>query len=397
MPKVIKNLNETRVIVKTPKGFANAIYASTTGEVRTKTDHFMSFAIKTDNVAKAMSMVKKDIENKTGISVQVEEDKLQTIYKPIILNNEDEIHVPKFVWNIFKWFKKKDKPLTPPTIPFPNSNEIISISPELYNIIQSGFLDAWKNGFNGSGVIAGVNDTGCGPNGYITYDSNLNTVGFDEPVFESDNDNNGHGTHVAGTICSRITHPKKIIGGAWGANLKIYKSGNGSFYTSDLIQAIEESVKHGVKVLNNSWGGQYSNFMQETITRAFNDGTIIVKALGNENVECPDAYKDCVLVSAYTKANNPAKFSNWAPQNRILNSIAAYGVDILSTLPNNKTAFMSGTSMASPLVTAAITILLQKYPTLSSKEIVSTLLNKCSIPIEDKKYGVGLLNISKIF
>lgn len=384
MAKRVEKDND-RIMVRVPAGYISRVQKMPIGEPVTRTNDIISF--KVDQINNIEKDIKHRVSSETGINpdfVEVEKDEIQYTSSTIV-SDQETYEVPDVLANVLKpilnLFKKKDK----------LDNNPIDYSNRLYFIEKIGFSKAWKLGYAGNGIVVGVNDTGCGPNKYLKYNKNINTVGFNEPVSEKDNDYNSHGTHVAGTICSSKFHENKVIGAAWGSELCIFKSGEGGFYTSDLIQAFEEAVKLNVKVFNNSWGGIYSKFMQDTISNA-SDKMIIVKALGNESINCPDIYKNCISVSAIDRFDVPAKFSNWAPSD---SSIASYGVDIFSTIPNNKLAYMSGTSMAAPLVTAAIAILVQKYHNINDARNI--LFSNCLRPLKDSRYGMGILDLHKEF
>ena len=179
-------------------------------------------------------------------------------------------------------------------------------------------------------------------------------------------DDNGHGTHVAGTIGAVGNNGIGISGVNWNVSLMPLKflAANGSGYTSDAIAAINYATMmrqrgENVRVSNNSWAGADNDpWLKSSIQAAGNAGILFVAAAGNSgvNIDVKPTYPasfnlDNVLTVAATDKNDAlASFSNFG-----VNSVdlAAPGVNIYSTMRNNAYATMSGTSMAAPAVTGA--------------------------------------------
>lgn len=221
----------------------------------------------------------------------------------------------------------------------------------------------------------GLDDDG---NGYIDdvngYDFLLNTGSL--------TDADMHGTHVAGIVVgssidiferplkrSRIrVMPLKFLG----------EDGAGS--TSTAIRAINYAVNNGARVMNNSWGGtSYSAALHESLTYAYNNGLMIVTAAGNygKNNDQTPIYPanlnipSNVAVGASNDWDYLASFSNYGPQSV---AIAAPGVSIKSTLPGNLIGYMSGTSMAAPLVAGIAAMALREAPDLTGYQLKEAML-----------------------
>lgn len=389
---------EIRLMMRMPHEFLHSVSseAGKFGHITHRKSNIISLSARGNCAQDVIYSVRKHMHEKTGIDVEVEEDAIQSLNDAFLITEEDEeVQVPNFVSSIISRIFRKKK--VAPIVNRINSFENFVLGTKMYNLFQAGFPTAWEAGYTGKGVVVGVNDTGYGPHDHIVPSMNMNLCDFTESVNERDNDKHGHGTHVAGTIAHPVDREKGIIGAAPDVLLYIFKSGNGTFYTSDLIQAISEGLKYKVNIMNNSWGGHYSGFLQEAISDALHKGMVITKSIGNQDEESTDCYKDCVLVSAFSKLGHPALFSNWVSEKYRENTIAAYGVDIYSALPGNKYGFMSGTSMATPLVTSALALLMQKYPNRSSKDILDILYNRSISSIKKKEYGVGLLDLRKEF
>jgi subtilisin family serine protease len=402
MPRIIQpSPRSTRVIVKLPEGFHTVVESVVqVGQRVATSDRFVAFEVPGVGHERAMELIAGNLQANGGLSAndfEMEPDQIQMPSMPVVVN-EDGSHykINSFLGWLLHPFRRKPTP-NPAPAPKPAEPTSATLDPQLYHITQTGFDHAWAQGFTGKGVLVGVNDTGCGPAKHVPYQSNINTVGFDDPVYEDDNDHHGHGTHCAGIATASFACDQGIWGGAPEANLKVFKSGVGYFYTSDLMQAIDEAIKAGVLILSNSWGGPPSKFMQETITRALKAGMVIVKATGNENAVCPDPYHDCVLVSALDQWNRPSVYSNWVPDEYVASTIATYGDNILSHLPGEKTGFMSGTSMATPVVTGALAVLASKYKGVKGLDLMQHLLTRCILPLSQTRYGCGRLSLLREF
>jgi subtilisin len=208
-------------------------------------------------------------------------------------------------------------------------------------------------------------------------------------------DDNGHGTHVAGTVAA-VNNGIGVVGAASEARLipvKILDSkGSGSW--SSIICGVEwviaNAAQYNIKVVNMSLGGEgqegdrncgYSNndVLHQTICRARDAGITFVVAAGNSNKHTktftPASYDDAVItVSALADSDGAigsrgpstsagaddtfASFSNYGDAV----DVGAPGVNIKSTALGGGYTTMSGTSMASPLVAGAVAAYLQANP-----------------------------------
>jgi hypothetical protein len=225
----------------------------------------------------------------------------------------------------------------------------------------------------------GVDDDG---NGWVDdihgINAIANTASPGNPM-----DDNGHGTHVAGTIGAVGNNEAGVVGVNWAVSIigvKFLRSnGSGSLY--DSVRAIDYvtdlKLYQGVDVVlsNNSWGGG-SGFhsLQTAIERAGSAGILFVAAAGNEgknidtSVSYPAAYpmSNIVSVAAIDQAGRLASFSNYGVSNV---DIAAPGVQIASTYPNGGYRYLQGTSMASPHVAGALALLKSRAPGLNASQL----------------------------
>ena len=206
-------------------------------------------------------------------------------------------------------------------------------------------------------------------------------------------DDHGHGTHVSGIIA--MAH--NDIGGvgvAYGAKIMSIKAGQatGVFSSTDIAKAINYARMMGADVINMSFGGSSSSYLvEDALQRAF--GTcVLVASAGNNGAPTTDAppnfidrvdmypaaYPYVIGVMASDSNNQKAGFSNW-DYYRGINAeyeVIAPGDSIYSTLPNNRYASWSGTSMSAPVVSASAAILRSQYDdkaTYSSRFIMGQL------------------------
>ncbi|WKZ56762.1 MAG: S8 family peptidase [Bdellovibrionota bacterium] len=234
----------------------------------------------------------------------------------------------------------------------------------------------------------GIDDDG---NGYVDDIHGINAAANSGNPY----DNNGHGTHVAGTIGARGNNAIGVAGVNWNVRIMGLKflGANGSGTLADAIKAIDYLVMMknrgvNVRVANNSWGGGgYSAALYNAIAAAQGAGVIFVAAAGNEandndvSPSYPASYEldNVVSVAALDSSGNLAGFSNFGALGV---DIAAPGVGILSTVPGGYQN-LSGTSMATPHVAGALALLLAYQPTLSAAQAINRLYDS----------GVGLSSL----
>lgn len=228
----------------------------------------------------------------------------------------------------------------------------------------------WPTGNNGEGVNIAVIDTGISKDhpdikdnikgGYNAIDSN-----------KSWNDDNGHGSHVAGIISSS-NNSIGAVGVAPLSNLYAVKAlnRNGNGFISDIIDAIGWSIDNNINIINMSFGSSSdSPALHTALTTAYNSGIILVAAAGNSggSVLYPAIYPEVIAVSAIGQNDTIASFSSRGEDV----DFTAPGVDIYSTYKGSGYATLSGTSMASPHIAGAMALIL-----LSSVGVYDVNLNE---------------------
>ncbi len=176
------------------------------------------------------------------------------------------------------------------------------------------------------------------------------------------NDDNGHGSHVAGTIAAE-DNSIGVVGVAPKAKLFAAKvlDSRGSGFLSDVADGIDECVRVGARVINMSLGSNgdptAASPMLTAILKAQAAGVVVVVAAGNEGQDIkntiPAGYPTVIAVSALDSSD---KFPSWSNFGLGDNDFAAPGVDIKSTWKGGTYNTISGTSMASPHVAGVVAL-----------------------------------------
>ena len=197
----------------------------------------------------------------------------------------------------------------------------------------------------------------------------------------TDDDAEGHGTHVAGTIGADGDNGAGVTGVNWDVSLmplQILGPDGGS--VADAIQAYDYARVKGARVINASFGGaSASRTEHDAIARL--SGTLFVAAAGNDGANnddpaqalfpCSYDLDNVLCVAASDENDRIASFSNYGCQSV---DLAAPGVDTASTAPGGGYRYMSGTSMATPHVAGAAALVLASEGGLSVAELKARLL-----------------------
>jgi hypothetical protein len=254
----------------------------------------------------------------------------------------------------------------------------------------------WNNDNEISGD--GVDNDG---NGYIDDVNGWNFVA-DSNIPEDDH---SHGTHCAGTIGAVGNNANQVVGVCWTVGIMPLKSADANgFFVSDTSLAVRYAVDNGAKVLSNSYGGLgYSQTDYDAILYAHNKGAIFIAAAGNDTSnndvipQYPASYDvpNIISVAATDSADDLATFSNFGATSV---DLAAPGVDIMSTVPDDTIGLMSGTSMACPHVAGAVALLVSVKPDLTPAEAKQILLASVDpvAELSGKMVTGGRLNLQKL-
>lgn len=204
----------------------------------------------------------------------------------------------------------------------------------------------------------------------------------------STNDDQGHGTHCAGIAAGTGNNGVGISGIDQTAKLMPVKVLNflGSGSTSDIINGVYFAADNGADVLSMSLGGgSFSQAFQDAINYAWGKNKIIVAAAGNDGVSTysyPAAYSNVVSVAATDENDLKTSWSNYGTWV----DVAAPGNNIYSSTNDGKYGLMSGTSMATPLVSGLMALTWGKNPMASNAAVVDRVVSTA-----DNTAGVGSL------
>lgn len=215
----------------------------------------------------------------------------------------------------------------------------------------------WPSGNTADPIRVGIIDTGISnthPDLLANVKGGVNTINS----IKNWNDDNGHGSHVAGIVAG-LDNDIGVIGVGPAIDLYAIKvlNKNGSGFLSDVIEGIQWAVASNMQVINMSLGtaSDVQSF-HDAVIAAKNAGLVTVAAAGNSGgaVIFPAAYPETIAVSATNENNVIAPWSSRGPEV----DLSAPGVSIYSTYKGTGYATLSGTSMAAPHVTGSAALVL---------------------------------------
>jgi subtilisin len=266
----------------------------------------------------------------------------------------------------------KEAVALPSALDVSQREEPVTVQGEIapWGIERTGATTLHKQGVTGADVVVAVLDTGgdsdhpdlepnwgqgsgwyrCGETGDL-HDGADCSRGWD--------DDGGHGTHCAGIIGGATTG-SGVYGMAPDAELRAYKvlQADGTGKYSKIANGMVQAVKEGADVLSMSLGGQQARILKDAVDFAEDNGVPVVAAAGNSSCEdcigAPAVYDWPIAVSATDRQGETAHFVSRGSEM----TIAAPGVDVLSTIPGGEHARKQGTSMAAPHVAGALAQLL---------------------------------------
>ncbi|MBN1329336.1 MAG: S8 family serine peptidase [Candidatus Heimdallarchaeota archaeon] len=247
----------------------------------------------------------------------------------------------------------------------------------------------------GQGVKVAILDTGIDythPDLDANYKGGYDFVNNDAYPL----DDHGHGSHCAGIVAAE-DNGVGVIGVAPLASLYGVKvlSSSGSGSISQIVAGINWAINNGMDVISMSLGATTGDTtLEAACTNARNAGIVVVCASGNNygsSISYPARYSSTIAVGATDSSHKIASFSNIGPQQ----DVVAPGVNIYSTYRNGGYTTMSGTSMACPMVSGAVALILSANPSLTPEE-VRTILHDTAIDLGtagfDNTYGYGLID-----
>lgn len=211
-----------------------------------------------------------------------------------------------------------------------------------------------------------------------------------------------HGTHCSGIIAAARNNNKGIDGIADNVRIMTLRAvPDGDEYDKDIANAIYYAVDNGARIINMSFGKDFSlnkQWVDDAFRYADKKGVLIVHAAGNDskNIDIADNFPNPVFIDKKGRAGNvitvgasgnindggiTANFSNYG---KCEVDVFAPGVGIYSTIPGISTyGKASGTSMASPVVTGIAALILGYYPSLSPKQLKYIIERSAIAPSEN--------------
>ena len=273
-----------------------------------------------------------------------------------------------------------------------------------WNLRSINVESAWDE-TKGAGMTVAVIDTG------VTQVPDLQQTKFVKGYdFVNDKeeayDDNGHGTHVAGTIAQSTNNNYGVAGVAYEANIMPLKvlSAYGGGTIADIAEAIRFAADNGADVINLSLGGAgESQVLEEAVNYAYNKGVVVVAAAGNENrnsASYPARYPHVISVAATGPSGEKAPYSNFGAGVDISAPGGSQDGQILQETIDPETgasmfAGFQGTSMASPHV-AAVAAMVKASGVETPDEIREVLTQSVRKVQEDplNHFGAGHLDAS---
>ncbi len=299
-----------------------------------------------------------------------------------------------------------------------NKSVVVGIIDEGVQVTHPDLNDnAWVNPVDGPD---GKDNDG---NGYVDDTNGWDFVNNDNTVYDGGRKGNQdkHGTHVAGTIGAEGGNDTGVAGVNWDVTMIPAKFlGRRGGTLANAIKAVDYltdlKTRHGLNFVatNNSWGGGgFSQGLLDAITRAAKANILFIAAAGNSGANNdtdasypsnydttattanPDgaAYDSVVAVAAIDSGGQLASFSNYGVKTV---DLAAPGVGIYSTLPNNSYGSYSGTSMATPHVTGGAALYAASNPGATALQIKTAIMGSVvpTASLLDKTVSGGRLNVS---
>lgn len=279
----------------------------------------------------------------------------------------------------------------------------------------------WDLSTGSADVVIAIIDTGIDA-GHPDLAAKI-VAGYDFVGNDTDpHDLNGHGTHCAGIAAAVTDNGTGVAGLNWQARIMPVRvlDREGSGWMSDIVDGIYWAYQHGAQVLSLSLGGQgYSSALQNAVTAAHDNGSLVVAAMGNDREDgnptsYPAANEDVMAVAATTRTDSYAFYSQFGSHC----DIAAPGGEIsylgdpdgiLSTLPTDNNFYLrtrygfdrnydylQGTSMATPYVAGLAALIWAQAPSLAPDEVQQTIQDTADdlgLAGWDPDFGWGRINV----
>jgi subtilisin family serine protease len=293
-----------------------------------------------------------------------------------------------------------------------------------WGVHRIGADASWGTG-EGSGVNVAIIDTGINKTHEDLSANIRGGINFVAPdsgppwkrVANSDawNDDNGHGTHVAGIVAAE-DNSIGVVGVAPQASLYAVKAldSSGSGYVSDIISGIDWAISNHMNVINMSLGCDCNvSALHDAVNAAYNSGIVVVAAAGNsgdgnastDDVIYPARYSSVIAVAATAQGDTTPTWSSEGSEVEV----AAPGVNINSTWNDGGYNTESGTSMASPHVAGTVALMLatpipaaydvngdSQWEPSEVREALNTTADDLGVSGQDNFSGYGLVDADEV-
>jgi len=274
--------------------------------------------------------------------------------------------------------KELHRPFLTPNDLGPNATNTAGTNPTTnqWSLHKIQAQQAWDISTGDANVIVAVTDDAfrmdhvdlvnkyVSPHDAVTQSSNPAPCG---------SNNGNHGTHVAGTVGAHTNNGTGVASIGFNVRVMPIKIGNCNNQLTHGFEGILYAANNGAHVVNMSWGGGgFSNYGQNVCNYAWNQGTILVAAAGNNNASTvfyPAGYNNVIAVASTTPTDARSSFSQYGTWI----NIAAPGSNIRSTYATSLYSSISGTSMASPHVSGLLGLMRSVAPNATNTALINCL------------------------
>ncbi len=223
---------------------------------------------------------------------------------------------------------------------------------------------------------------------------NIMDMGYGNGNPDSREEDENHGTHVAGIIAAERNNGLGVNGVANNVEIMSVRAvPNGDEYDKDIALALRYAVDNGARIINCSFGKSYSpnaEWVYEAIKYAASKDVLIVHAAGNDGNDLddlnnpnypndqvkngPEMADNVITVGSLEQEYGSEMVSSFSNYGKINVDIFAPGGKIYSTLNNNEYDFQGGTSMAAPAVAGIAALIRSYYPKLTAPQVKNIIM-----------------------
>ncbi|MCC3372822.1 S8 family peptidase [Cohnella sp. REN36] len=266
-----------------------------------------------------------------------------------------------------------------------------------WNLPEIATEQGWRFTKGNRDIVVAVVDTGVQLDHPDLKGRLVNGTNIVDPSAPPEDDV-GHGTHVAGIIAAEVNNHEGVAGMTWYTKIMPVKAldSTGAGTTYSVAEGIIWAADHGAQVINLSLGNYaQAQFLHDAIKYAYDKGVVVVAASGNDNTDRPGypaAYPEVIAVGATDPDERRASYSNYGDYI----DVTAPGTQIASTYPGSRYAALSGTSMASPHVSALVSLIRAANPQMSNADVVD-VMRKTAKDLgaagKDNDFGYGQIDV----